>query len=219
MVRSISGTRNRALLATGGIITLTTAAWLGSVFVTSRSALAPFEAALPQGESTVAGIAAEHQQWLLPVVAVLVLIAAVAGLVILLWQVPRHHPSVPLHIGADTPGHAGAKIAPSVLARALTEQAEALAPVLDCDVHVHGVVADLRVQALMTVAADADIAWTVAEVRQLLAHSITIALGEPPRSTHLQVRTKSPGKTSRPTASAAATDAPRAAGREAVQPA
>lgn len=214
-MRFIRATRNRATLLVVGLLTLAAAAWLGAtqLDVGARWATA---SALPDPGSTVGELVAPEQPWLLPLAGALAVVAVLAGLGLLVAQVPTRPTAVPLRFGDDD-GTLHASVGTAVVERALAEHLEATPGVLDADVHLRGTARDVWVQAEVTVASESEVAWAVDGARRVLADDLEVALGAAPRRLDVLVHLRAGARPSRAVAQVGGPrhDAP-ASGREVV---
>src|SRR5690606_1660146 len=183
-MRSVSGSRNRLVLVAAAVLALLAAAWTASAAVGVADRWPDAEAILPHGDSTPASLAAAHQQWLLPVAAMLSVVAVLLGIWLLLAQIPSRVRTPTLRLRDEDGGLLGT-LDPSVLERALTEHVEQVAGVVEASVRLSGAASDPAVQASVTVAEDAETAWTVEAVRELLADDVRTGPGTGPRTVDL----------------------------------
>lgn len=217
-MRSVSGPRNRLVLVVAGVLALLAAAWTASAALGLAERWPGAEAVLPHGDSTPASLAAAHQQWLLPVAAAASILAVLLGLWLLLAQVPSRVRTPTLRLRDEDGGLLGT-LEPSVLERALTEHVEQVAGVVDATVQLSGAVSAPAVQASVTIAEDAETAWAVEAVRDLLADDVRTVLGTRPRTVDLLVHLRSASAPSRAVLGGSAPSTPSAAGPSAPVPA
>lgn len=189
-MRSVSGPRNRFVLVAAGVLALLAAAWTASAALGLAERWPDAEAVLPHGDSTPASLAAAHQQWLLPVAAAASVLAVLIGLWLLLAQVPSRVRTPDLRLRDEDGGLLGT-LEPAVLERALAEHVEQVAGVVDATVRLSGSASDPTVQASVTIAEDAETAWAVDAVRELLADDVRTVLGAGPRTVDLLVHLRS----------------------------
>lgn len=195
-MRSVSGVRNRVVLTIAGVLALIAAAWLVIAFLGMAADWPAAERFFAHPDTSVATIADEHQGWLVPVAAVAAVLAVVAGLALLVAQVPTRPESTRLRL-TDGDGVVLAALEPQVLGRALQERAAEIAGVVDADVHVIGAAAEIRLQAVVTVAEEAEISWSVDAVRDRLAEDVCTALGTQAEQIDVLLRLDSGARPSR----------------------
>ncbi|MEH6818902.1 MAG: hypothetical protein V7706_03025 [Dietzia psychralcaliphila] len=195
-MRSLSGTRNRIALTVAGLLTLAVAAWLVAVSFSLIPAGSPLAGLMVPTDSTVSTLVQEHRGWALPAATAAAILAVLAGLGLLLAQIPTapSHTSLRLH---DDDGTVLATLEPQVLERALAERVEGVPGVEEASVRVSGSTTSLRILAEVTVAEDAQVEWAVEEARRVLAADPETALGTSPRSVDLLVRVHTPRSSSR----------------------
>lgn len=194
-MRSLSGTRNRVALTVAGLLTLAVAAWLVAVSFALIPAGSPLAGLTVPADSTVSTLVQEHRGWALPAATAASVLAVLAGLGLLLAQIPTApaHTSLRLH---DDDGTVLATLEPQVLERALAERVEGVPGVEEASVRVSGSTTSLRIRAEVTIAEEAQVEWAVEEARRVLAADPETALGTSPRSVDLLVRVHTP-RTSR----------------------
>lgn len=194
-MRSLSGTRNRVALTVAGLLTLAVAAWLVAVSFALIPAGSPLAGLMVPADSTVSTLVQEHRGWALPAATAASILAVLAGLGLLLAQIPTApaHTSLRLH---DDDGTVLATLEPQVLERALAERVEGVPGVEEASVRVSGSTTSLRILAEVTIAEEAQVEWAVEEARRVLAADPETALGTSPRSVDLLVRVHTP-RTSR----------------------
>ncbi|MBC7297055.1 MAG: hypothetical protein H5T79_12070 [Dietzia sp.] len=194
-MRSLSGTRNRIALTVAGLLTLAVAAWLVAVSFALIPAGSPLAGLTVPADSTVSMLVQEHRGWALPAATAASVLAVLAGLGLLLAQIPTApaHTSLRLH---DDDGTVLATLEPQVLERALAERVEGVPGVEEASVRVSGSTTSLRIRAEVTIAEEAQVEWAVEEARRVLAADPETALGTSPRSVDLLVRVHTP-RTSR----------------------
>lgn len=194
-MRSLSGTRNRIALTVAGLLSLAVAAWLVAVSFALIPAGSPLAGLTVPADSTVSMLVQEHRGWALPAATAASVLAVLAGLGLLLAQIPTApaHTSLRLH---DDDGTVLATLEPQVLERALAERVEGVPGVEEASVRVSGSTTSLRILAEVTIAEEAQVEWAVEEARRVLAADPETALGTSPRSVDLLVRVHTP-RTSR----------------------
>lgn len=194
-MRSLSGTRNRIALTVAGLLTLAVAAWLVAVSFSLIPAGSSLAGLTVPADSTVSMLVQEHRGWALPAATAASVLAVLAGLGLLLAQIPTApaHTSLRLH---DDDGTVLATLEPQVLERALAERVEGVSGVEEASVRVSGSTTSLRILAEVTIAEEAQVEWAVEEARRVLAADPETALGTSPRSVDLLVRVHTP-RTSR----------------------
>lgn len=195
-MRSLSGTRNRIALTVAGLLTLAAAAWLVAVSFSLVPAGSSLAGLMVPTDSTVSTLVQEHRGWALPAATAAAILAVLAGLGLLLAQIPTapSHTSLRLH---DDDGTVLATLEPQVLERALAERAEGVPGVEEASVRVSGSTSSLRILAEVTIAEDAQVEWAVEEARRVLAADPETALGTRPQSVDLLVRVHTPRSSSR----------------------
>ena len=195
-MRSLSGTRNRIILIVAGLLTLAVAAWLIAVSLSLVPESSPIATWTVPADQTVSSVVQEHRAWLLPAATVASILAVLAGLGLLLAQIP----TAPAHTRLRLPGDddtALATLEPQVLERALAERVQGVPGVEEASVRVSGSSTALRIWGEVTVAQDAQVQWTVEQVRQVLAADPATALGTTPISVDLLVRVHTARSSSR----------------------
>ena len=179
-MRSVSGVLNRTVLAGCGLLIAAASSWLlASGLGAGRSwpDAAPY---LATAQNRVDSLIAPQAHWLLPTAALVSVLAVIAGLVLLIMQVPRKAAASPLRF-SDSEGVLMATVAPDVLSQALSERAEDVPGVERCTVWVTGSPSSLWVQADTTVSQDCEVEWAVAELRRRMEDDVTTSLGTRPR--------------------------------------
>lgn len=207
-MRSVSGARNRVVLALTGLLSALAGTWLVASNLDASRHWPEVDHLVAEPGVQLGSLAQQHWTWLLPVSGALAVLLLLAGLWLLLRQLPRRARTAPLRLtGPDR--SLLASVDTAVLERALAERAQELPGVSDCTVWVAGSARELWLQVTATVSPDAEVALTVAGLRQRLAEDATTALGSAPQQVDLVVRPN------RRTVSEAATGrrSPRGAGR------
>ena len=118
-MRSVSGVLNRTALASCGLLIAAASSWvLASGLSAGRSwpDAAPY---LATAQDRVGSLIAAQAHWLLPVAALVSVLAVIAGLVLLAMQIPRKAAASPLRF-SDSEGVLMATVAPEVLSQALS---------------------------------------------------------------------------------------------------
>ncbi|KAA0918334.1 hypothetical protein [Dietzia sp. ANT_WB102] len=195
-MRSLSGIRNRLVLLLVGVLALVAAAWLGAVAFGLFSTVGALDGVLAPGEQTVDAIVQTHRGWLLPTASVVAVLATLAGLALLIGQIPSQPGNTVLRFH-DRDRTVLASVEPAVLERALADHVADVPGVLDSSVHVSGSTVDLCVQAEIAVSEGAEVEWTIGQARRLLAADVSTALGSAPRRVDLLVRLRSTAAPSR----------------------
>lgn len=209
-MRSVSGPRNRLAIVVAGVLALLAAAWIGAAGLGLTARWPRAEAVLPHGDSTPASLAAAHEAWLLPVAVAAGVLAALLGLWLLLAQIPSRTSTPALRLrDEDGEGALLGTLDPAVLERALSDHAEEVSGVLDASVRISGAASAPWVQASVTISEDAETAWAVEAVRELLADDVRTVLGSPVRSVDLLVHLRSAATPSRAVLTGAEGAAPR----------
>ena len=186
-MRSVSGVLNRTALAGCGLLIAAASSWLlasGLSAGRSWSDAAPY---LATAQDRVGSLIAAQAHWLLPVAALVSVLAVIAGLVLLAMQVPRKAAASPLRF-SDSEGVLMATVAPEVLSQALSERAEDVPGVERCTVWVTGSPSSLWLQGVATVSQGCEVEWTVAALRRRLEDDVTTSLGTRPRQVDVLVR-------------------------------
>ncbi|MCR2053534.1 hypothetical protein NSA19_11940 [Actinomyces bowdenii] len=186
-MRSVSGARNRIALAVAGLVALLAAAWmaashldLAASWPQGRELLAPASARLKE-------LAAGGEPWIVPATAGASALVVLAGAALLLAQVPRRARTSPLRLT----GHDGSLLAtldPQVMGRALAERAEEIPGVTSCSVWVAGSSRSTWLQATARISQDAEVTWTVGDLRRRLAQDAATALSHAPHQVDVLIR-------------------------------
>lgn len=190
-MRTVSGPRNRLILVLSALVALAAAFWLAAASFGLADRWPGAEAVLPHGDSTPATLLTAHDSWALPVAVVLTVLAVVAGLWLLLAQVPSRPATAPLRFSEEGSGAVLGTLEPAVLQRALSEHVEEISGVLDASVQLSGSTTSPWVQASVTIAEDAETGWAAQSVRELLAEDVRTVLGTPARQVDLLIRLRS----------------------------
>lgn len=191
-MRTISGTRNRTVLVIGGLLMILAALWVAAASASPalREAWPPAGQLLPPGDTTPAEIASAHQGWLLPTALAVCVLLALAGIVLLIQQVPSSPPRNTLRI-TDQDDRLLGSLAPEVLERALVEAVEDLPGVVNGTARLGGSAGAPWIQATVTVAEHSETGWVAGLVRRSLTENVSTALGTPPTHVDLLVRLRS----------------------------
>lgn len=184
-MRSRSGTRNRLVLLVLGVLVLAAAAWLGAAAFDLGPEGGLVDSVVPDGSSTP-GSLLEGAGWALPVGIAASVVSVIAGLMLLISQIPTAPARAVLRLHGDD-GSVLAMLEPQVLERALVERVEDVQGVDSASVRVTGSAATAGVVAEVTVAESAEIAWTVEQVRTRLFDDLHTSLGSEPRSVDVLV--------------------------------
>lgn len=186
-MRSVSAALNRVLLAFFGLLIVCASAWFLTSGLDAGHHLPGISAYLAAAQDHIGAILSPRAHWLVPCGVLASVLAFVAGLFLLLMQVPRRPANSPLRLsGSD--GSLLATLSPEVLSQALSERALAVPGVERCTVFVTGSPSKLWVQADTSVAPDCEIEWTVAELRKQLNSDVELSLGAPPKQLDVLVR-------------------------------
>ena len=186
-MRSVSGVLNRTVLAGCGLLIVAASSWLlASGLGAGRSwpDAAPY---LATAQDRVGSLIAAQAHWLLPVAALVSVLAVIAGLVLLAMQIPRKAAASPLRF-SDSEGVLMATVAPEVLSQALSERAQDVPGVERCSVWVTGSPSSLWLQGVATVSQGCEVEWTVAALRRRLEDDVTTSLDTRPRQVDILVR-------------------------------
>lgn len=188
-MRSVSGVLNRTVLATFGLLLVVVSFWLLASGFNAGQAwpeIAPFLASAQDPVASFIGPLV-HTPWFLPVVALVSVLIVVAGLFMLVAQVPRKAAASPLKFSGSE-GVLMATLAPEVLAQALTERAQEVPGVEKCAVWVTGSPKSLWVQAEATVSQGCEVEWAIAELKNRLNNDVAVSFGASPKQIDVLVR-------------------------------
>ncbi|MDO5077298.1 hypothetical protein [Corynebacterium sp.] len=185
-MRTVSRGRNRLVLIVCGALLLIAGAWVMSASTSLRQHWQGAERFLPAPQHTLVDIAAVNP-WLLPVALIISVLLLGCGVLLLIGQVPTAPPSSPVRITDGQDSLLGS-IEPKVFERALQETAESFPGIESSNVYFGGSTRAPWLQAEVTVAEGAHLAWAVNAVRAGLAEAVTTALGTPPARLDLQVK-------------------------------
>ena len=194
-MRSVSGAFNRTILATVGLALVAASLWfvasgLGAGHV--WPAASPYLAA-PQASFSSLITPLTDARWLVSIAALLSVCAIIAGLFLLIKQIPRKAAASPLRL-TGSEGALLASLAPDVLSQALSERAEEIPGVEQCAVWVSGSHKHLWVQADTTVSRDSEVEWVVMALRHRLNEDIATSLGAAPRQIDVLMNLNSPSR-------------------------
>ncbi|MGW8592590.1 hypothetical protein ACWGLC_12890 [Dietzia sp. NPDC055877] len=184
-MRSQSGPRNRVVLLVLGVLALVAAAWLAAAAFDLVPAGGTLDPLVPDGASTPASLL-EDAGWALPVGIAVSVVAVLAGLALLITQIPTAPARAVLRLH-DPEGAVLATLEPQVLERALVERVEDVQGVDSASVRATGSATRAGVVAEVTVAESAEIAWTLEQVRRRLFEDLRLSLGVEPRSVDVLV--------------------------------
>ena len=186
-MRSVSAALNRVLLAFFGLLIVCASAWFLTSGLDAGHHLPGISVYLAATHDQIGAILSPRTHWLVPCGVLASALAFVAGLFLLLMQVPRRPANSPLRLsGSD--GALLATLSPDVLSQALSERVQDLPGVERCTVFVTGSPSKLWVQADTSVAPDCEVEWTVTEFRKLLNEDVATSLGTPPKQVDVLVR-------------------------------
>ena len=186
-MRSVSAALNRVFLAFCGLLIVCAAAWFLASGLDAGHSVPSIAAYLAAAQDEIGALLSLRAHWLLPLGVLASVLTFVAGLFLLLMQVPRRPANSPLRLsGSD--GTLLATLSPDVLSQALSERAQDLPGVERCTVFVTGSPSKLWVQAETSVAPDCEVEWTVTEIRKLLNEDVATSLGAPPKQVDVLVR-------------------------------
>ena len=186
-MRSVSGVLNRTALAGCGLLIAAASSWVLASGLGAGRSWPDAAPSLAPAQDRVGSLIAAQAHWLLPVAALVSVLAVIAGLVLLSMQIPRKAAASPLRF-SDSEGVLMATVAPEVLSQALSERAEDVPGVERCTVWVTGSPSSLWVQADTTVSQDCEVEWAVAELRRRMEDDVTTSLGTSPRQVDVLVR-------------------------------
>lgn len=194
-MRSRSGPRNRLILFLLGVLALLAAVWLAVAAFDLAPDGGTLDALVPDPSESPASLL-ESAGWALPVGIAVAVIAVLAGLALLVLQIPTApaHTVLRLH---DADGGVLATLEPQVLERALAERVEDVQGVESASVRVTGSASSAGVVAEVTVAGSGEIAWTVEQARTRLFEDLRLALGAEPRSVDVLVTLQTGRSTAR----------------------
>ncbi|WP_314035583.1 hypothetical protein [Dietzia sp. CH92] len=181
------GPRNRVVLALTGLLVLAAGVWLVGAASGLLTPDGPMGALAVPGDTTAASAFAEPAGWLPAAATAVAVLVALAGLALVISQIPRTPAHTVLRLHDEADGTPLAAVDPRVLERALAERAETVPGAEDVSVRVVGSAAALRVVAELTVAEDAEVSWTVDRARRRLSGDVATALGSAPLSVDVLV--------------------------------
>lgn len=184
-MRSRSGPRNRLILLLLGVLALLAAAWLAVAAFDLAPAGGTLDGIVPDSSESPASLL-EGAGWALPVGVAVSVIAVLAGLALLVMQIPTApaHTVLRLH---DADGGVLATLEPQVLERALAERLGEVQGVESASVRVTGSAASAAVVAEVAVAGTAEIPWTIEQARTRLFGDLRLSLGSDPRAVDVLV--------------------------------
>lgn len=186
-MRSVSAALNRVFLAFFGLLIVCAAAWFLASGLDAGHYVPGMSDYLASAQEDIGAFLSPRAHWLVPCGVLASVLTFVAGLFLLLMQVPRRPANSPLRLsGSD--GTLLAILSPDVLSQALSERAQDLPGVERCTVFVTGSPSKLWVQAETSVAPDCEVEWTVTEIRKLLNEDVATSLGTPPKQLDVLVR-------------------------------
>ena len=186
-MRSVSAALNRVLLAFFGLFIVCASAWFLASGLDVGHHLPVISVYLAAAHDQIGAILSPRAHWLVLCGVLASALAFVAGLFLLLMQVPRRPANSPLRLsGSD--GALLATLSPDVLSQALSERVQDLPGVERCTVFVTGSPSKLWVQADTSVAPDCEVEWTVTELRKLLNEDVATSLETPPKQLDVLVR-------------------------------
>ena len=186
-MRSVSAALNRVLLAFFGLLIICASAWFLASGLDAGHYVPGMSDYLASAQEDIGAILSSRAHWLVPCGVLASVLTFVAGLFLLLMQVPRRPANSPLRLsGSD--GSLLATLSPEVLSQALSERAQDLPGVERCTVFVTGSPSKLWVQAETSVAPECEVEWTVTEIRKLLNEDVATSLGTPPKQLDVLVR-------------------------------
>ena len=186
-MRSVSAALNRVFLAFFGLLIVCAAAWFLASGLDAGHYVPGMSDYLASAQEDIGAFLSPRAHWLVPCGVLASVLTFVAGLFLLLMQVPRRPANSPLRLsGSD--GTLLATLSPDVLSQALSERVQDLPGVERCTVFVTGSPSKLWVQAETSVAPDCEVEWTVTEIRKLLNEDVATSLGTPPKQLDVLVR-------------------------------
>lgn len=175
------------ILGCAGLVALLAAAWILASSFHAAANWPQLRHVLASPDSHVAELLPTDHEWVLPVAAVVSVLVALLGLYLALSQIPRKARTAALRLTSED-GSLLATIDPGVIESALAERAKELTGVSSCSVWVAGSSRSVWIQATVSVAKDAQLAWVVESVRRRLADDAAIALGHAPSQVDVLVR-------------------------------
>lgn len=186
-MRSVSAALNRVFLAFFGLLIVCAAAWFLASGLDAGHYVPGMSDYLASAQEDIGAFLSPRAHWLVPCGVLASVLTFVAGLFLLLMQVPRRPANSPLRLsGSD--GTLLAILSPDVLSQALSERAQGVPGIEGCTVFVTGSPSKLWVQADTSVAPDCEVEWTVTELRKLLNEDVATSLGTPPKQLDVLVR-------------------------------
>ena len=186
-MRSVSAALNRVFLAFFGLLIICASAWFLASGLDVGHHLPVISVYLAAAHDQIGAILSPRAHWLVPCGVLASALAFVAGLFLLLMQVPRRPANSRLRLsGSD--GSLLATLSPEVLSQALSERVQDQPGVERCTVFVTGSPSKLWVQADTSIAPDCEVEWTVPELRKLLNEDVATSLGMPPKQVDVLVR-------------------------------
>lgn len=191
-MRTISGPRNRTVLALSGLFAILAGVWMFSPQLALSGVLPQLDAVLPDGRTTAGDLIGQAPPaWLAPAGLAASALLAVLGLLLLMAQIPAAPRRLTLRITGEEDALLGS-LEPQVLERALTESMGTVTGVQDCQVALTGSVGGCHVQATVGVTDDCDIEWVVNTLRHQVSDQVETVLGRSPLTVDLLVRLRSP---------------------------
>ena len=192
-MRSVSGAFNRIILAASGLFIVVVSSWLlasGLGAGRSWSEVAPY---LASAQNPVYQFFSPllHSGWFLPVAVAVAALVAIAGLFLLLMQVPRKALTTPLRFN-DSEGTLLASLSPDVLSQVLSERVEEVPGVERCTGGVPGSLSSLWIQADVALAQNCEVEWSINELRNRINDDIAMSLGAAPKQIDVLMRLERP---------------------------
>ena len=186
-MRSVSAALNRVLLAFFGLLIICASAWFLASGLDTGHYVPGMSDYLASAQEDIEAFLSPRAHWLVPCGVLASVLTFVAGLFLLLMQVPRRPANSSLRLsGSD--GTLLATLSPDVLSQALSERAQGVPGIEGCTVFVTGSPSKLWVQAETSVAPECEVEWTVTEIRKLLNEDVATSLGTPPKQVDVLVR-------------------------------
>lgn len=186
-MRSVSGALNRIALAVTGLAALLVAAWLAASHLDLAASWPQGRALLAPAGARLKELVAGEEHWIAPAAAAASILVVLAGIALLLAQIPRRARTSPLRLTGDD-GSLLATLDPRVMGRALAERAEEIPGVASCTVWVAGSSRSTWLQATARIAQDAEVAWAVSDLRRRLAQDAATALSHAPHQVDVLIR-------------------------------
>ena len=174
-MRTVSGTRNRALLTVLGLVLTLAGVWLVLLATGTAARLQGVSALAPAEGAAVGDLLGPVDQLLLPVGIALTVLAGLVALWWLAHQVPTRDRPVDYRL-QDDDDHGVVSIAPSVIAAAVQAQCEELPDVKRAAVELAGSARDPELLLDLTLAPGASVDRVLDQVYGAVVLDVAIAL-------------------------------------------